>query len=55
MLAFLQAHGVEIIAVMYALDKALEAVPGIESNSVFQLIGKVVGWLHDAFAAKPKV
>lgn len=52
-LAWLVANGPTVIVVMLGIDKALEAIPGIQSNSVMQVIGKALSWLHDAFV-KPK-
>jgi hypothetical protein len=35
---FLSKHGIEILAFLLALSEALALIPGIKSNSIFQLI-----------------
>lgn len=52
-LAWLAANGPTAIIVMLGVDQALSAIPGIQSNSVFQLIGKALSWLHDVFVKAP--
>lgn len=41
-LAFLSAHETSLLAGLFFLSEALALIPGIQANSVFQL---VFGWL----------
>jgi len=48
-LAWLQANWSVIMTVLFALDQALAAIPAVESNSTFQLVGKVLVWFKSLF------
>lgn len=52
-LAWVQANWSIIITVLFALDQALAAIPGVAANSTFQLVGQALGWLKSLFGGTP--
>ena len=45
MWAWLSGHSVEIFAVLFAISEMIALIPGVKSNSIFQLI---YNWLKGA-------
>lgn len=54
MIEFITLHGLEILAALLALSEILALIPGVKSNSIFQLIVGGLVKLKGMFA-KPAV